>query len=197
MYRQIDFTTDYRDEQGRQYYKPPTFEIAKIIKSSYFEDFQFGFKLDCTVLQIFLTPILQRANWFQSEKRGERKHIATFYFDVNSEVLTLNKKYEENPGDHEFSIPEYLFSFLRPTDFIEILCPDVSTTGEKILIKYRFRKAGIENKSKIKTVKGEPDERVFSKFQLFNKTVLKVPKTKRKGKNNAEQRAAKIWRQRG
>lgn len=66
MYRKIDFSTDYKDEQGRQYYRPPTVGIAHLLKEFYFDDFNFGFTLDCLVLKVFITPVFQRAGYFSS-----------------------------------------------------------------------------------------------------------------------------------
>ncbi len=191
MYRQIDFSTDYRDKQGRKYYKPPTYEIAKIIKKTCFENFSFDFKIDFLTLKIFLTPILQQGSLFQIEKLGEQKHIATFIFDASSESLILSKKYDEKPSEHDFSITDFLFSFLRPMDFVEILFPDVLTTGEKVLIKYCFTKAAIEEKSRVKKIKDLPDERIFNKILTFKRAVLKQQTIKKRGINYAK-RTSKI-----
>ena len=151
----------------------------------------FDVVINFLAIQIFFTPILQHASCFQREKRGEQKHIATFIFDVNSETLILSKKYDKKPSDHEFSITEFLFSFLRPTDFVEILFPDVLTTGEKVLIKYRFKKVAIEEKSRVKKIKDLPDERIFNINSMFNRIVLK-PETIKKRRINYAKRTTKI-----
>lgn len=194
MYRKIDFSTDYQDEQGRQYYKPPTFEIAKILKSLY-DDFKFSgylitFKLDCLILDVYITPIIRQTSWFQSEKLGERKLLASFAFDTVTEKLTLIKRYDEKHNDHEFSVPQILFSCLRPCDFVEITRPEPIAKKVYCLAKYTAKKEILEKENRFVEIEKGPDERVFLKSEFFRQ---QFPYKKKKGKKNAY-RTTKIRR---
>lgn len=192
MYKQIDFTTDITDENGHKLYRPPTVGIAKFIKESYFQDYKFGFKLGGLSLQVFVTPYIRRASWFSSEKLGEREYLGIFIFDMETEKLTFIKEYNKKQRDHDFSIPDYLLSFLRPTDFVLIKVPDVDSEGKKCISKLYYTKGEIiDNTTSIKIVEKHPDERFFKQESFFKKEKVK------KGKNNARKRATKVRRQRG
>lgn len=169
MYRKIDFTTDYFDEHGRQFFRPATFGIIEFIKKQFFEGYKLEIENNFMALHLYYAPIFKRASWFQSEKIGEKKLFASLFYDAEKDKITLSKRYEEPQNPPELAVSELLFSCLRPGDLVEINRQETNENGKPCNAKYIATKNKISGQGTVKVFDNSPDLRFFHESMFLRK----------------------------
>lgn len=192
MYKKIVFNTESYDSNGYLRYKPLTYCIAEFLKTLKFDNFEILLKSDFTAICVYFTPILQQASWFSSQKNGEPEHITTLLYDIETEKIIYFKKYDDH-AENEVSIPELLFSCLRPDDYIEIRMPEKNSEGVSVIGVYRGKKQFLEKFGIIEAVEYYGNMRKIPKT-CFIRTEKIIPKKKgrRNGRKNTVRKRNQI-----
>lgn len=178
MYRTINFSTKDFDSLGREYFKPPTYAIAEKLKTVYLKDFRLKVIKDFTAVGVFIYPILQHGNLYCSEKLGEKRLLGYFYYDINTDKITLLQEFQKLDGKG-VQISELLFSCLRPTDIVEVKTKEYFNNKCVLSdISYKSLKSNLLGLGK-KKENEELDECLIFDKKLFSKKEIPIIKKRK------------------